>query len=132
MRAPALLAGVVLPMSMLSVSQANSPSSVWRDPSPHEVRWVTVEGTTQLEVLDWGGSGRPIVLLGCYLTAHVYDEFAPKLTDQFHVYGITRRGIGASDKPTSGYTVQRSADDVLEVLDSLNLQKSFLVGTSCA
>jgi pimeloyl-ACP methyl ester carboxylesterase len=83
-------------------------------------------------VLDWGGSGQPIVLLGCYLTAHMYDEFAPKLTNQFHVYGITRRGIGASDKPASGYTVQRSADDVLEVLDSLKLRKSLLVGTSCA
>jgi non-heme chloroperoxidase len=83
-------------------------------------------------VLDWGGSGRPIVLLGCYLTAHMYDGFAPKLRNQFHVYGITRRGIGASDKPTSGYTVQRSADDVLGVLDSLNLQQSLLVGHSCA
>jgi non-heme chloroperoxidase len=72
------------------------------------------------------------VLLGCYLTAHIHDEFAPKLTNEFHVYGITRRGIGASDKPSTGYTVQRSANDVLEVLDSLNLQKSVLVGTSCA
>jgi pimeloyl-ACP methyl ester carboxylesterase len=66
------------------------------------------------------------------LTAHVHDEFAPKLTDQFHVYGVTRRGIGKSDKPTTGYSVQRSANDVLEVLDSLNLQRSLLVGTSCA
>jgi pimeloyl-ACP methyl ester carboxylesterase len=65
------------------------------------------------------------------LTAHVYDEFAPKLTDQLHVYGITRRGIGASDKPSGGYSVQRSADDVLEVLDSLKLHKPILVGTSC-
>ena len=72
------------------------------------------------------------MLLGCYLTAHVHDEFAPKLTNQFHVYGITRRGIGASDKPATGYTVQRSVDDVLEVLNSLNAQKSLLVGTSCA
>jgi pimeloyl-ACP methyl ester carboxylesterase len=85
-----------------------------------------------LEVLDWGGSGQPLVLLGCYLTAHVHDEFAPKLTNQFHVYGITRRGIGASDKPATGYTVQRSVDDVIEVLDSLHAQKSLLVGTSCA
>ena len=83
-------------------------------------------------VLDWGGSGRPIVLLGCYLTAHVYDEFAPKLADQFHVYGITRRGIGASDKPANGYSVQRSANDVLEVLESLKLQKPILIGNSCA
>src|SRR4029077_3477404 len=77
-------------------------------------------------------SGPPLVLLGCYLTAHVHDDFAPKLTNQFHVYGVTRRGIGASDKPATGYTVQRSVDDVLEVLDSLNVQKPLLVGTSCA
>jgi non-heme chloroperoxidase len=83
-------------------------------------------------VLDWGGSGPPLVLLGCYLTAHVYDDIAPKLTNDFHVYGITRRGIGASDKPATGYSVQRSADDVLEVLNALNLPKSLVVGTSCA
>ena len=102
-----------------------------RDPS-HDVRWITVDSSVRLEVLDWGGSGPPLVLLGCYLTAHVHDEFAPKLTNQFHVYGMTRRGIGASDKPTTGYTVPRSATDVLEVLDSLNQQKSLLGGTSCA
>jgi pimeloyl-ACP methyl ester carboxylesterase len=72
------------------------------------------------------------VLLGCYLTGHAYDDFAPKLTNQFHVYAITRRGIGASDKPTTGYAVQRSANDVLELLDALKLQKSLLIGNSCA
>ena len=107
-------------------------TATWRDPSPHQVRWVTVDSSVRLEVLDWGGSGPPLVLLGCYLTAHAYDEIAPKLTNQFHVYGITRRGIGASDRPATGYTVQRSADDVLEVLDSLDAQRSLLVGNSCA
>lgn len=86
----------------------------------------------RLQVLDWGGSGPPLVLMGCYLSAHMYDELAPKLTNQFHVYGMTRRGIGASDKPATGYTVQRSADDVLEVLDALDIQKAILVGHSCA
>ncbi len=104
----------------------------WRDPSPHQVRWVTVDSSVRLEVLDWGGSGPPLVLLGCYLSAHAYDNIAPKLTNEFHVYGITRRGIGASDRPATGYTVQRSADDVLAVLDSLNVQRSLLVGNSCA
>ena len=107
-------------------------SQSWRDPSPHQVSRVTVDSSVQLEVLDWGGSGPPIVLLGCYMTAHMYDEFAPKLANQFHVIGITRRGIGASDKPTIGYTVQRSVNDVLEVLNSLKLQRSVLIGHSCA
>jgi len=113
----------------VSGTQATTP---WRDPSPHQVRWVTVNSSVRLEVLDWGGSGPPLVLLGCYLTAHAYDEVAPKLTNQFHVYGITRRGIGASDRPAGGYTVQRSADDVAEVLGSLGVEKSLLVGHSCA
>lgn len=106
--------------------------TAWRDPSPHQVRFVTVDSSVHLEVLDWGGSGRPVVLLACYLTAHVYDEFAPKLTSQFHLYGITRRGLGASDKPASGYSVQRSTDDVSEVVGALKLEKPLLVGNSCA
>src|SRR5436190_9487207 len=123
----ALLGVPVLPRDLSPQTDA-----AWRDPSRHQVRWITVDSSVRLEVLDWGGSGQPLVLLGCYLTAHVHDQFAPRLSNQFHVYGITRRGIGASDKPTTGYTVPRSANDVLEVLDSLNLQKSLLVGTSCA
>ena len=67
------------------------------DPSPHTVQFVTVDKDVKLEVLDWGGSGRPLVLLaGLGNTAHVFDDFAPKLTSQYHVYGITRRGFGAS------------------------------------
>jgi non-heme chloroperoxidase len=127
-----LVGAGLLTAQALAAPQASQSAPPWRDPSPHQVRWITVDSSVRLEVLDWGGSGPPAVLLGCYLTAHVHDEFAPKLTNQFHVYGVTRRGIGASDKPTTGYAVQRSANDVLEVLDSLNLQKSLLVGTSCA
>jgi pimeloyl-ACP methyl ester carboxylesterase len=65
-----------------------------------------------LEVLDWGGTGRPIVFVGCYLSGHVYDDIAPKLTDQFHVYAVTRRGVGNSDRPLTGYDPQRRAADM--------------------
>ena len=69
----------------------------WKDPAPHTTRFVTVEKSVRLEVLDWGGSGKPLVLLaGGGDTAHVFDDFAPKLTTSFHVYGITRRGFGQS------------------------------------
>src|ERR1700704_2722346 len=125
--------GLALLVTQAVVAQpAPQSASPWHDPSPHHVRWITVDSSVRLEVLDWGGSGLPLVLLGCYLTAHVYDEFAPKLTNQFHLYGMTRRGIGTSDKPATGYTVQRSADDLLDVLDSLKAQKALLVGNSCA
>jgi non-heme chloroperoxidase len=89
----------------------------WHDPSKHKVRFVTVEEGVQLEVLDWGGSGRPIVLLaGLGNTAHVFDHFADQMSGSYHVYGITRRGFGASSQPDLlGYTEQRLADDVLQV-----------------
>ena len=103
----------------------------WRDPSPHQARVVTVDSSVRLEVLDWGGAGRPIVFVGCYLTAHVYDNIAPKLTDKFHVYAVTRRGIGASDRPATGYDPQRRAADILDVMTQLGMQKPILVGNSC-
>ena len=40
------------------------------------MRFVTVEDGVRLEVLDWGGSGRPVVLLaGLGFTAHGYCPF---------------------------------------------------------
>jgi non-heme chloroperoxidase len=105
----------------------------WVDPSPHHVSFVTVDQDVKLEVLDWGGIGRPVVLLtGLGNTAHVYDNFAPKLTGKYHVYGITRRGYGASSVPASGYTADRLGDDVLAVLTALKLDRPVLVGHSIA
>ena len=108
-------------------------SSVWKDPSPHITRFVTVEKGVRLEVLDWGGSGRPVVLLaGGGDTAHVFDDFAPKLSIHCHVYGITRRGFGASGYSATDDPAKRLGDDVLAVIDALNLKKPILVGHSIA
>jgi pimeloyl-ACP methyl ester carboxylesterase len=105
----------------------------WHDPSPHTVQFITVDENVKLEVLDWGGSGRYLVLLaGLGNTAHVFDDFAPKLTSEYHVYGITRRGYGASSAPASGYSADRLGDDVLAVLDALKLDRPVLVGHSIA
>jgi len=62
----------------------------------------------------------------------VFDRFAPKLTGSYHVYGITRRGFGKSDKPVTGYSADRLGDDVLAVIASLSLEKPVLVGHSIA
>jgi len=127
--------GMAIPMLLtvlMATLHAQEPVA-WRDPSKHQVRLVTVEKGVELEVLDWGGSGRPIVLLaGSGNTAHVFDDFAPKLTDCCHVYGITRRGYGASSQPASGYDEQRRADDILHVLGSLNIAAPVLAGHSMA
>src|ERR671922_219635 len=84
-------------LSVLLVESLSAEAAPWRDPSPHSVRFVTVDDGVRLEVLDWGGSGRSIVLLaGGGNTAHVFDDFAPKLARHYRVYAITRRGFGTS------------------------------------
>jgi pimeloyl-ACP methyl ester carboxylesterase len=72
------------------------------------------------------------LLAGLGNTAHIFDDFAPKLTSQYRVYGITRRRFGASSAPASRYTADKLGDDVLAVLDALKLERPVLVGHSIA
>lgn len=103
------------------------------DTSPHQTTFVTVAPNVQLEVLDWGGPGRVIVLLtGMGDNAHVYDEFAYQFTDRFHVIGITRRGFGRSSQPADGYDLATRARDDIAVLDKLNIRSAVFVGHSVA
>jgi pimeloyl-ACP methyl ester carboxylesterase len=92
---------------------------------------VPISPNVSLEVADWGGNGFPIVFLaGLGHTAHVFDEFAPLLTDRHRVLGVTRRGFGRSTRPDSGYTVEILAKDIHAVLTSLGLERVVLVGHS--
>lgn len=126
------LAGSVL-LTLLVAPLHSQGTAAWKDPSPHTTRFVTVDKDVRLEVLDWGGSGRPIVLLaGGGNTAHVFDDFAPKLTAHYHVYGITRRGFGASGYSGTGNPADRLGDDVVAVIDALRLNEPILVGHSIA
>jgi len=95
------------------------------------VSFIAVDANVKLEVLDWDGSGRPVVLLaGNGQTAHSFQRFAPLLARFYHVYGITRRGFGASSRPATGYSTDRRADDVLAIIDSLKLTKPVIAGHS--
>lgn len=117
----------------LDFHRATKETAWQRDASPHTVQFMTVDTSVKLEVLDWGGSGRALVLLaGLGNTAHVFDTFALKLTPSCHVYGITRRGFGESSVPASGYSADRLGDDVLAVIDTLKLDRPVLVGHSIA
>jgi pimeloyl-ACP methyl ester carboxylesterase len=97
---------------------------------------VTVEPGVKLEVLDYGGTGRPLIFLaGLGSDAHVYDQLAPHFTDHHHVLAITRRGFGNSSKPAptvANYSADRLGDDVLAVIDALHLDHPVIAGHSIA
>jgi non-heme chloroperoxidase len=120
----------------LDLQKATKDTAWPTDASSHTVQFVAVEPGVKLEVLDWGGTGRPLVFLaGLGNTAHVFDSFAPKFVGKYHVYGITRRGFGDSSTPTptdDNYSSDRLGDDVLAVIDTLKLQRPVLAGHSIA
>jgi pimeloyl-ACP methyl ester carboxylesterase len=123
---------VLLNLVLLS-TVAYAGDDAWVDSSPHTILHVTVQVGVDVEVLDWGGEGRSVVLLaGLGDTAHVFDEFAAALANGYHVYGITRRGFGASSAPPSGYTVERLSEDVVQVLDALDIESPVIAGHSVA
>ena len=94
---------------------------------------VRVARGVRLHYLDFGGTGPALVLLaGLGNTAHAFDDFAPRLTDRYHVIAITRRGFGESDHPKSGYEIKRLVEDIRVALDSLRLGRVTLVGHSIA
>ena len=105
----------------------------WTDPSSHRASFVTVAPGVRLEVLDWGGSGPPLVFLaGLGNTAHVFDDFAPRFTDHHHVLAITRRGYGASSRTSAGYDIATRVADLASALAGLHLGAVTLVGHSAA
>jgi non-heme chloroperoxidase len=118
---------------LLITSGGFGVAAEWTDASKHIIRWVEVEPGVRLEVLDWGGSGEPLLLLaGHGDTAHVFDDFAPRLTDRFRVFAITRRGFGASSQPAQGYDLARMVEDIARVTDTLKLGRVNIAGHSIA
>ena len=102
------------------------------DNSSHKSDLVDVNGI-RLHYLDWGGNG-PILLflagMGC--NAHIFDRFAPRFTDQFHVLALTRRGHGESDHLETGYDINTLTEDIRLFLDALKIDRVILAGHSMA
>jgi pimeloyl-ACP methyl ester carboxylesterase len=87
----------------------------------------------KLHFIDWGGSGRTVVLLaGLGDTAQIYRGQAARLSKQHRTLGLTRRGHGRSDHPDSGYELDTLVDDISRFLDVLEIERTVLVGHSFA
>ena len=107
------------------------PDDGWRDPAPHRAFGVNVAPGVRIHVLDFGGSGTPLVFLsGIGNNAHVFDDFGQRFTKQNRVIALTRRGFGESSHPDSGYDQATLAADVIAVLDSMGIGRAVLAGHS--
>jgi len=100
--------------------QASQSASPWRDSLAATSSMAKVDSSVRLK-WDWGGFGPP-VSCWVYLTRMFFIKrrIAPKSVARISSSLTALHGEGRCGRPaTTGYTVQRSANDVLEVLDSL-------------
>ncbi|HVA27868.1 MAG TPA: alpha/beta hydrolase [Candidatus Baltobacteraceae bacterium] len=120
----------------LSIAFTRVAHVTWPIFQPKRVQMVTVAPGVKDEVLDWGGSGRPVLLLaGLGNTAHDFYTIVPDLMKHYRVYSMTRRGFGNSSAPpatTANYSPDRLGDDVIAVMTALRMQKPVLIGHSIA
>ena len=102
------------------------------DNSNRKSDFVNINGI-RLHYLDWGGNGPPLIFLtGMGASAYIFDKFAQRFNDKFHVLALTRRGHGDSDYPDTGYDADTLTEDIREFMDHLNIEKASLAGHSLA
>lgn len=77
------------------------------------------------------GEGLPCALIpGLGGESGFWRPLLPYLADTHRVILIDHRGAGQSDRPESGYSIPRIADDTFAVIDALGLDTVHLVGHS--
>jgi pimeloyl-ACP methyl ester carboxylesterase len=94
---------------------------------------VAVDNNVHLHYLDFGGNGPALVFLpGLGSTAYIFNDFAPRFTDRYHVYALTRRGYGSSELTNGGYELPNRVEDLQGFLQALGIKRAVLAGHSIA
>jgi pimeloyl-ACP methyl ester carboxylesterase len=93
---------------------------------------LTLRGL-RFHYLDWGTEGQPpfMLLHGGAQTVHSWDDFAPVVRNDYHVYALDQRGHGDSDwAPDGDYSRQTQCEDVAAFVSALRLSPFILAGLS--
>jgi pimeloyl-ACP methyl ester carboxylesterase len=102
------------------VQPANPPANF-----KHET--ATVNGVKIHYVI--GGKGEPLLLVhGFGQNWYMWNRLLPELSKHFTVIAPDLRGVGESDKPTSGYDKKTMATDMHELVKKLGFNNINLAG----
>ena len=77
------------------------------------------------------GEGEPLLLLhGWTQSSNFWSEYIPTYAQHFKVYAIDLRGHGRTSQLTDDFSIKKSAKDIIELLDLLNIKKVNAIGLS--
>ena len=83
-----------------------------------------------LEVVEQGDGPLVLLIAGGFMDMDQWAPVADSLPDTFRVVRYDQRGIGESDQPTEGYTVDQFAEDAINLIRTLGAGPAVLVGNS--
>jgi len=84
-----------------------------------------------LHVVEWPGEDPAVLAIhGSAQMAHSFGALAERLAPRHRFVGVDLRGHGFSDKPPSGYDVDRHVDDLGQLLEGLALRAPVILGHS--
>jgi pimeloyl-ACP methyl ester carboxylesterase len=98
---------------------------------PREVTCKLAIGDYPALIWDGPGGGNPVVLLhGLQNGAWIWARVGTLLAENSRVVAPNLRGHGVDHAPASGYSLQATTDDLLEILDQMAIDRCHLVGHS--
>ena len=83
-----------------------------------------------LDVADQGDGPLVILIAGGFMDMDQWTPVADAMPDTYRIVRYDQRGIGDSDQPTDGYTVEQFAEDAINLVRTLNAGPAVLVGNS--
>jgi pimeloyl-ACP methyl ester carboxylesterase len=85
----------------------------------------------QIQLAVWEGKRKSILCIhGLTANSRFWDCVASALTPQHRIIAMDLRGRGRSDKPHTGYSLERHCKDVLALMDDQGLERPVLMGHS--
>jgi pimeloyl-ACP methyl ester carboxylesterase len=96
------------------------------------IRTATLATGLNLQYAEAGDpAGIPTVLLhGLSDSLHSFDAVLERAPTSLHVYALTQRGHGDSDRPAGGYRLDDLADDVVAFFNEVGIVRAVIVGHS--
>jgi pimeloyl-ACP methyl ester carboxylesterase/DNA-binding SARP family transcriptional activator len=84
-----------------------------------------------LHVVDWPGKEPAILAIhGSAQMGHTFGALADRLAPTHRFVGVDLRGHGFSDKPPTGYDLERHVDDMRQLIQTMPLKRPVLLGHS--
>jgi pimeloyl-ACP methyl ester carboxylesterase len=94
-------------------------------------RTIQLVNGLSTRVLDTGGDAPPLVLIhGLANSIEIWDRVLPRLAANFRVVAFDLPGFGQASRPDTAYDASFFAAQLTALLDSLNIARTHLVGSS--